>query len=585
MPFRPVLLMLMIFAACAVAPGAWADSPAPAKTLILSGRVSDAEGWPIQGASIFAGSRAQPVAMTDADGRYTIALFVGSFSGLVQAPYHDVFRASRKGWDFSASSGGPAVAIEARVISGSDGVARLQARSNDKAVATAVAEALARSGDKPAEVSLHFVGRRGPESRPGGIVLSEQSAHPIETGDAPPEMGLPPFGGRHVGAAGAQTAAPPAPAAGAGAKASPDRTPARGPSATPAPAASSGATARPSTARAPEARRKPWRLFPSADELLEEHRAARAAENAASTAESENAPAPEDTTYRIRTVVPSRPISATSTRAPAGVDSVARGPGATAPPTRPVVSAPVQSPPAPTVRDSRSAAQAPASRTSAPAKSQPPASRTPPPTVGEYPALRTPASASAQTPATRTPPPTVGQYPISRTPVPAVTQTPAARAPAKSGGSPGIQSGRSSIAVTAAPQTTRGRAYESDSSAGVIRVWGGRTVPSDPAAARAGAVCECTVKGTIEVRRSQMLRDRVPVLVQIAGLPAFRDTVELFEGSSRSFEIAGVPCGRRRIEIESFGRRRFALASALPLGEFECQNGRYRQIHVVLIPR
>ena len=87
------------------------------------------------------------------------------------------------------------------------------------------------------------------------------------------------------------------------------------------------------------------------------------------------------------------------------------------------------------------------------------------------------------------------------------------------------------------------------------------------------------------MRSSRPLSERTRVVVYLAANPAVRDTVELFMGSPRPFELLGVPCGRHRIEVEPLTRRRLLPASMVPFETFECTDDRLRLIHVVLEPR
>ena len=117
-----------------------------------------------------------------------------------------------------------------------------------------------------------------------------------------------------------------------------------------------------------------------------------------------------------------------------------------------------------------------------------------------------------------------------------------------------------------------------------LRVALGRALPDTQPPAPSGRPCECRVKGTVEVNSDQPLRGALRVTVSLADAPAARDTVVLFMGPPRPFDLGRVSCGNHRLEVRPLSTRRFAVA--LPaLDVFDCSAGRTRQFRVVLEPR
>jgi len=114
-----------------------------------------------------------------------------------------------------------------------------------------------------------------------------------------------------------------------------------------------------------------------------------------------------------------------------------------------------------------------------------------------------------------------------------------------------------------------------------LRVVLGRAV-DEPAPAPDG--CDCRVGGTVEVRSERPVRGEPRVLVALADRPAARDTVTIFMGPPRPFDLGRVPCGRHELRVTPLGGRRLALVApdSTAIG---CAAGDVRQIRVVLEPR
>jgi hypothetical protein len=205
---------------------------------------------------------------------------------------------------------------------------------------------------------------------------------------------------------------------------------------------------------------------------------------------------------------------------------------------------------------------------------------------------------SAPEPGT-TPPSDAGSPPGSRSPDAApVRMAPQPRADAE----PSRRRTTSELgprrAVTAADTTTRAgirvwvrsdTAAPAPASAGsgsgsVLRVALGRAVPDTQAPRPVSMTCECRVKGTVEVRSEKPLSGALRVVVSLADLPALRDTVALFMGPPRPFDLGRVPCGSHRLEVRPLSARRFTVAPPA-LDAFDCAAGGSGQFRVVLVPR
>ncbi len=118
-----------------------------------------------------------------------------------------------------------------------------------------------------------------------------------------------------------------------------------------------------------------------------------------------------------------------------------------------------------------------------------------------------------------------------------------------------------------------------------IRVRSGRAVPGSVSAPSAQGRCGCVVQGTVEVRSEKPLAAPLRVEVLLGAGRAPRDTVELFMGAPRPFEIRDVPCGRSQLALRWPSARRFAVVSPDALEPFECTADRPVVLRVVLEPR
>jgi len=137
---------------------------------------------------------------------------------------------------------------------------------------------------------------------------------------------------------------------------------------------------------------------------------------------------------------------------------------------------------------------------------------------------------------------------------------------------------------TAAPAPAAAGATPAGARGSPLRVALGRALPDTQPAAPAAPGCECRVAGTVEVRSETPLAAALRVEVSLRDVPAVRDTVALFMGTPRTFDLGRVPCGGHRLEVRPLSTRRFAVTSPAA-SVFACPTGALRQFRVVLEPR
>ena len=141
------------------------------------------------------------------------------------------------------------------------------------------------------------------------------------------------------------------------------------------------------------------------------------------------------------------------------------------------------------------------------------------------------------------------------------------------------------IRVSVRPDTTDRLVDAAGSGGGAaLRVALGRALSGTPSRPDAAVVCDCPVKGTVEVRSEKPLSGSTWVVVSLADAPAFRDSVTLFMGPPRPFDLGRVPCGTHRLDVQPRSPQRFTVLPPA-LNEFVCAPGRLQQFQVVLKPR
>lgn len=97
--------------------------------------------------------------------------------------------------------------------------------------------------------------------------------------------------------------------------------------------------------------------------------------------------------------------------------------------------------------------------------------------------------------------------------------------------------------------------------------------------------CACRIRGTIEIHPDHLLTRRLELIVSLSGVPGVRDTVQLFMGSPRPFELPALKCGTWRLEVDAVARRDFVIESEDGRAPVDCARGGLRQLRIVLSPR
>jgi len=95
-------------------------------------------------------------------------------------------------------------------------------------------------------------------------------------------------------------------------------------------------------------------------------------------------------------------------------------------------------------------------------------------------------------------------------------------------------------------------------------------------------MCDCTIRGTVEIQWDRPLASRTEVVISVEDAPDVSATTELFMGSPRAFEIHGAPCGVHRLRLWTRSKQRFVLASSEP--RVVCVEGQVQQMRLVLEP-
>jgi len=504
MPLRSHAIgLLLVSVAALAAPLRATPACARAAHFVFTGSVVEPGGRPVRDAQVLLLGRLEPAAVTDAEGRFAFTCDVPDLAAPGAATLRFALHASRRGWNLALPSGAATLVVELTRVRAPDGGPRLEVRSNEAAVAKAVALALGAAGDATVALDGRFTRLVGKEDR------AEPALTALET----------------VALA-----------------AEPERTVAAAPflSRGPAPVAAAPADTAPAAAIATRA--------PSAS---------RSAPSLAPPTASASAPAPAP-----RLAPPSASPFAPSLAPPTASASATVPEPRLAPPSASSPAPPLAPPSAPPPARPSSPPERPESMRlfpSAPDRGAPP----PPP-----PAVSAPHPDTLPAPAPRLIKPAA-----VRSHVPAAPDT-AAR--------PGIRLVVEPDTAGVAPGT--GTAGGREGGGGVLRVALGRAVPDAPAVGPAPKVCECRVKGTVEVRSDRALPGTLRVVVSLADAPAIRDTVDLFMGPPRPFDLGRVPCGIHRLGIEPLSAKRYVVR-APGLDAFDCAAGWSHQVRVILEPR
>jgi hypothetical protein len=549
---RPLFFcFLVILSACAApTPGESSDF----KTLVLRGRTTDRDGWPLERVRVsIEGQSLRLATLSDDQGRYTLEIPLGTVDGIRREPLRLTARAERKGWSLGLPEGHSQLGLEMSVVPGSDGILRCVARSNDPRFAAAAARTMGVGTEAKGSVQIHFVGviAETPSS-PAAPVLS-QTAQTAVSGIAPD------------------------------------------------PTTTSMAATRP-ISDAPSDR--VW--IPLGDTIATEPRAARAFPSPAwEPSDPRTAPPVEREASR------SRPGPQKSKAQPARPEPAApRRPTVTA--SRPRSGAPdagaKSSVPAASTRsldpreqarlelkareevlarikaemvkgetkveDARDRAprteQVASPRPAAPARST--AARARAASAGS------PRRTSRPVTSTRVPPPPPDRsVSVSASAAPVADSTShaallASRIPTLPE-PPSIPTHDATSPVFPNPEN-RARARSSPL---VIRA-------DSPPSQSAETGCACRIRGTVEVRSERPLKERLRIRVALAQNPRVTDTVELFMGSPRAFELGPVPCGTYSLELAVPATRPpLQIVSRDEMQPFSCDG--LRQVRLVLAPR
>lgn len=593
-------------------------APEDRKTLVLRGRVTDAQGTPIAGARISARGTRRANAPSDDDGQFEISLSLGAPAGLARNPLAVRVRAERRGWRLALPDGGTELGLELRMVPGGDSLALCEVRCNHPGVTWAITRVLALGGEVTGVAIVNFIGTPGEE-----IAVPETLHLPVvdriaipglrAPAAAPPAKVVAPVASRKEKSAGAEASevvkAKPK-------EKKPKREPERRdpPGAVIPPMPSPALPVPPSDAERElvEAKRRAERERSAArdaarrarDEAQKRDRLQRLApaEEKARAIEAEaTRGAAEEELRRVREAQDKRwgdlrhevqmiGASNDTTSAPpvAALDGLA---GAPARPEQRASDQPRLTAARDTVsvRPPRALPDLPAAPVSAPAGGSATSSQPamPAPTSSS-PSTPTPSRATAPARIPASPPAQVPALPPAKASASPPAQTPASR-PAQAPVTPPATAGAGTRTVapateyvTAIPRPESGP--RSRARPLVIRT--GEPSPeiteTPPAASDS---CSCRIEGTVEVDSDRPLTDRTPVAVSLVWHPAIADTIELFMGSPRKFELPAAPCGPQRLRLVNLGGTRFDVISRQAMAGFRCERGALRQFRLVLRPR
>jgi hypothetical protein len=173
------LLAVTLGALVLFAPARARAVAADVRTLVIEGRVADAEGFPVAKAHIDAGARA--TVDVDENGRYLVSLVIGSVPGLTRTPFHVALAPWKRGWRIGLPGSQAPLVIDVRLGTGPDRRPRLEVRSNDRWVAQALADSIA-AGGTPLHLTVHFLGAPGTGAAPppGPDVAAIVPLHELE---------------------------------------------------------------------------------------------------------------------------------------------------------------------------------------------------------------------------------------------------------------------------------------------------------------------------------------------------------------------------------------------------------------------
>lgn len=147
------LLMLVALAAPARA--------LPIRTLVIEGRVVDRDGFPIPHARVVTADRPRLTLPLDESGHYSVPLMLGSVQGLERTAFTIRIGARAAGWRIGIGDGGEPLALVIHATPGPRGSARIEVRSNDPDAARAVADSIVHGTRDPLRLVINLTGIRG----------------------------------------------------------------------------------------------------------------------------------------------------------------------------------------------------------------------------------------------------------------------------------------------------------------------------------------------------------------------------------------------------------------------------------------
>lgn len=554
--------------ACLLLSSVWpvrlfAAEPAGRKSLIIRGRTTDQEGFPVTKVRVSATGGRRVFAVSDETGQYTLTIPLGTLAELKHGTLRFDVRADRRGWRLTLPGGDAQIGVELRVVTGEDQIARCVVRSNDARVAAATARVVGIEGEAVWPVSISFLGVQKDTPEPSFAPELSQTAQVALTESAPRPVTPPRPEPRPVatseesgwdlryssvpGERAKQESGSGAAATDSLARVSREPEPAPRPSAlakpkkkTPAPAAQPGVPAG-AEKTLTEARAGSSREATPATEAARRHREEALALARAEQRERERL-GREELERAKQNRLALEGVTAGKKEAEASLERERPEHGAR---WKVSAAADTLSPP-PIAKPQKIAGE-----------KEPAPPLTPRVQTKKTARLVAPRDSVAQRPAKALPEPSAPRRQV--VPVPGSTATrPTAGAPIIH--PPPRGEGR----ARAAPLVIRGPGVRLE-----------QTVVSTDS-------CQCRVEGTVEVNSDQPLPEPLRVAVGLQWYPAVSDTVELFMGSPRPFVLRSAPCGPERLRVTLLSRSRFMVTSREALAGFRCEGGPVKQFRVVL---
>jgi hypothetical protein len=139
------------------------------KTLILRGRIVDADHWPVAGVRVTMSGDRRGGTQTDASGQYELQVAIGTPEDLARRPIELRVRPALKGWRIALAGGDAELGLSLRAVTGDDGVVRCEIRSNEPRVTSAIARVLTSDGEAMAVAPVGFFAEPG---EPVGLATS-----------------------------------------------------------------------------------------------------------------------------------------------------------------------------------------------------------------------------------------------------------------------------------------------------------------------------------------------------------------------------------------------------------------------------